>query len=127
MKQFCPNVKSGVKRHSLRAKRQRAWRVGDNLALYYAMRTKSCTLLGRTTVVKVDYVKLTYDPMFRIWINGEQLEPDEAREFARRDGFQDLADMADFWMKNHRIHIYGSWQGDLIHWKYPFESTEGRS
>lgn len=125
MKQFCPRVESGGKRHSLRAKRRRPWKVGDDVALYYAMRTKSCRLLGRTKVVKVDEVLLLHDPMFRIRINGELLAQDEAMEFARRDGFHDLAAMRDFWMERHAIHIHGFWQGDLIHWKFPFEDANG--
>ena len=85
-KQFCPKVQRGEKTHSIRGKRARPWKVGDKIALYYAMRTKQCTLLGRSTVVKVDDVLLSDREEFRIRINGELLAADEAQAFARRDG-----------------------------------------
>jgi hypothetical protein len=120
-KQFCPKVRRGEKTHSIRAKRARPWKVGDKVALYYAMRTKQCTLLGRSTVVKVDDIVLTDGEKFDIRINGELLAADEAESFARRDGFDCLRAMADFWRKNYSIHISVSWSGDIIHWKFPFD------
>ncbi len=124
MKQFCPRVENGSKTHSLRAKRKRAWKIGDKAVLYFAMRTKHCRLLGRSTVVKVEDVLLLHPGAgrrLRIRINGEWLSADEAKSFARRDGFASIGKMLDFWMEKHQIHHTGSWQGDVIHWKFPFE------
>jgi uncharacterized protein YqfB (UPF0267 family) len=123
-KRFCPAVEIGEKTHSIRSQRKRRWKAGDRIALYYAMRTKQCRLLGRTRVAAVEQILLTHDPLFRIRIEGVLLSPDEARSFARRDGFPDLSDMADFWMEKYAIHVAGSWQGEIIHWRFPFEEPE---
>ena len=119
MKRFVPMVAAGEKTHSIRATRRRSWSVGDNLALYTGMRQKGCTLIGRTSVIKAERITIrnVEGSGLRIAIDGENLSPDERRNFARRDGFQDISDMADFWIDTHGLPF----EGDVIHWKYPFE------
>lgn len=126
-KQFCGRVEAGEKTHSLRSKRKRAWKVGDYLGLYYALRTKQKRLLGKTTVVALQDVSIHLRSVgegelfaFDITIDGELLTPDEAESFARRDGFQDLSAMRLFWIVENRMIADDVWRGDLIHWKFPF-------
>lgn len=126
-KQFCGRVEAGEKTHSLRSKRLRAWKVGDYLGLYYALRTKQARLLGKTTVVQVQdaLVRLVVDPdtdkfTLTISFDGECLTRDEAESFARRDGFADLHEMMEFWAQVNGLTPGNVWRGDLIHWKFPF-------
>lgn len=130
-KQFCPLVESGEKTHSLRAKRKRAWKVGDYLPLYYAMRAKQCRLLGKMTVTGVQDVSIHLrlekegEPFgFDIIIDGELLSADESESFARRDGFPGLAEMRLFWVVENKMQPGSVWLGDLIHWKFPFKEPD---
>ena len=130
-KQFCPRVESGEKTHSLRSKRKRAWKVGDYLGLYYALRTNQARLLGKTTVVRVQDVELSVEKFvpsntwrLSIRIDGEQLSFDEAEAFAQRDGFPDLVSMRQFWHENNDLKPDQVWRGDLIHWKFPFNEAD---
>lgn len=135
--QFCPRVKNGNKRHSIRAKRKRAWKVGDKIALYYGQRTRHCMLLGRSKVVKVESIVIAMSSNFvlndlptgndiYIDINGIGLNYDEATNLARLDGFTTLQAMARFWWKEHKKHFKAGkmFNGDVIHWAFPFESVE---
>lgn len=132
-KQFCGRVEAGEKTHSLRSKRARAWKVGDYLGLYYALRTKQARLLGKTVVIALQDVSIHLrcvkegEPFaFDITIDGEPLSADEAESFARRDGFEDLAAMRLFWVTENKMQANDVWRGDLIHWKFPFtEAANG--
>jgi len=128
-KQFCGRVEAGEKTHSLRSKRARAWKVGDYLGLYYALRTKQSRLLGRTTVVRVQEVSLTISrcgALMDICIDGERLSLDEANDFAIRDGFTGVGGMRLFWQENNGMKAGETWIGDLIHWKFPFTEAPCR-
>ena len=56
---FVPKIERGEKTHSIRPKRKRAWKVGDDLALFYSMRTKQCRRLFNAPVVRVEDITIT--------------------------------------------------------------------
>lgn len=106
------------KRQTIRAvgKRRHA-RTGDKLELYTGMRTKQCRLIGmarctRTREITIHVGKRT----LLIGIQGMEnaLSGDALHEFARRDGFADVADMCAFWNKEHGP---GRFSGVLIEWE----------
>jgi hypothetical protein len=141
-RQFEPFVLDGSKTHTIRAKRKRPPRPGDRLDLYGDPRQKTMHLLGRHPCTKIDDVRIElhvpyeilrepihllkhfaeYPWIFRVWINGSELDRDERNALAWADGFrgsgrQPFAEMCDFWIKN-----YGKskkplrFSGDMIHW-----------
>jgi hypothetical protein len=125
-KQFETYVEEGSKRHSIRARGGRRWKVGDVADCFVNPRQKSMRLLGRWRVVKVEPIEIrpaTFHatPSLEIWIAGEMLSDDEANALAWRDGFRcngrggALMQMAGFWRKNHGLSTF---EGDLIHWDY---------
>jgi hypothetical protein len=64
-------------------------------------------------------------PRFWIRIDGELLAPDEADAFAVRDGFVDAQAMKSHWEKHNDLREGRTCYGDLIHWKFPFEVSNG--
>jgi hypothetical protein len=111
------------KLQTIRADRKRHARPGEELQLYYAMRTKSCFLIGRARCTKVSPIEL--------WLGaGDELGVSIAgdyfcgttriREFAQSDGFADAAAMIAFWREEHESIDH--FEGVLIEWE-PLEGT----
>lgn len=120
---FVSRIESGEKTHTIRAKRARLWKVGDDLALFTGMRTKHCRRLFNAPCVMVEGVLIDvgfYDPAqsykkLHICIEGVVLARDETESFAKRDGFESRYEMWKFWLKNHGEGVF---HGDIIHWDY---------
>jgi hypothetical protein len=127
-KRFVPPVERGDKTHTIRGKRKNRPRPGQRFYAYYAMRTKQCRKLLESVITRVQDITIeqaervcdttsreglvVYWNVLKITIDGDVLALDEAEALARRDGFQDLLEMSDFWPPS-RLPFYG----DLIHWK----------
>jgi hypothetical protein len=137
--QFAAFVEEGSKTHTIRAKSKREWKPGMRCDCYVNARQKSMRLLGRFECTAVDdiWLVLTRDVGRRrlsIIINGVCLDPDEAEQFAWRDGFRPantsvppLQLMAAFWALVHSRAIFkgknpnwrkATFHGDLIHWRF---------
>jgi hypothetical protein len=127
-RQFAPMVLDGSKTHTIRARRKIPARVGETCHCYVDPRQKSMQLLGRWECVRIEPIFIVPFPMpegaawhLDIWIAGSELTPDEAVEFAWRDGFRPvrrcdaLISMGHWWAALKRIDAF---QGHLIHWKY---------
>ena len=52
-KQFAPDVESGIKLQTIRAKRKNPIKEGETLYLYTGMRTKKCRKLGEVKCYSV--------------------------------------------------------------------------
>jgi hypothetical protein len=96
--------------------KRRHARPGEIIQIYYAMRTSFCRLIGVARCV--DVVPLVFDFAFvnrsiTARIDGQRLRRDEMDDFARRDGFDDHADMARFWRDEHPFERF---EGVLIRW-----------
>lgn len=98
------------KRQTIRAygKRRHA-RPGEELQLYYGMRTKQCRLIGRAHCI---YVQPIHIKVFPKRLNIAFVMDYDA--FAREDGFADAREMRDFWEEEHGL---GEFNGVLIRWE----------
>lgn len=123
-RRFAPMVEEGSKTHTLRGKRKIRPRVGETLHCYVDPRQKTMRLLGRWKCTKVEDVLIT--DTGAMFIQGQQLDEDEKREFAWRDGFRTrgkvhaFEEFMDYWRS---LKAAGKkrplpFNGDLIHWRY---------
>lgn len=102
------------KRQTIRAygKRRHA-RPGEELQLYYGMRTKQCRLIGVANCSAIDRI-IIWPGNMAIMINGEIQTARQIQRLARQDGFDGVQDMQDFWLKNHGD---AKFEGVLIRWE----------
>jgi hypothetical protein len=111
---FVTDIQSGKKRHTIRAKRKHAPRVGQTFHGFYAMRTAHCTKLVTAPIVKVEDIRIqVMEDSLWIWVDGVFLDPSEVTRLAQADGFASHSDMAAWW---RRVHGFGTFRGDIIHW-----------
>jgi hypothetical protein len=108
---FVDKVQSGEKGCTIRAKRKRPIKVGDELYHYTGMRRKGCRLLRTSTCSKVSSIRIVYNRTLRIRVAGRWLRHAEIHELARRDGFSCLQDFVGFFCK-----VRLAFEGDLIEW-----------
>lgn len=121
------------KRQTIRSfgKRRHA-RAGEDVQLYYGMRTKHCMLIGNARCAGMEGVLLkwsqwpsffTFDVMERepgVWRRVGDLRPiADMEDFAKSDGFTSAEDMERFWFDEHGLETF---EGALIKWK-PTEET----
>jgi len=127
--QFVPAIESGLKTHTIRAKRKARPRAGQPFYAYHAMRTKQCRKLLESSITRVGDIWIVdsgrrfkgFDEavngrhLFGIYpqieIDGERLADDEMEQLAINDGFLSLWHMSGFWDLNTRFN------GDMIHWR----------
>jgi hypothetical protein len=114
-KQFAPHIKSGRKRHTIRAKRKHPDKPGNPFHGYTGLRTKAAEKVASGTITRVEDIRITDDfdgaVVPKIYIEGAPLTRDECELLAYADGFDNFADMLKFWCG--RLPF----TGDLIHWK----------
>lgn len=109
----------GTKDQTIRAPRAGRGhaRPGEALQLYVGMRTRECRLLLRTACLAVLPVQLFWRPAIAFVVDGEPVPIDAMDDFARRDGFDDVDDMAAFWRAEHPgLEVF---EGTLIRWPPP--------
>lgn len=129
-KRFVSKILSGEKTHTIRAKRAVPDKPGNMLHLYTGLRQKGARLLMRAPCVKVEEIEITShreawammalmppDSGFSVKIGGETLSADECEALARRDGFDNFAQMMMFW--DGRLPF----KGDIIHWRFSSGAT----
>lgn len=118
---FAPKIRSGAKRHTIRAKRLHPDKPGNTLHLYVGLRTKKAKLIARVLCVKVEDIEIRqgmaiFDRRERcllnsVFIAGQRLSIDECEALAQADGFSSFAEMMKFW--DGRLPF----KGDIIHWR----------
>ena len=115
--QFAPLVESGLKPHTIRARRTdgRDPLPGDTLHLYTGLRTKAVRLLRREPCQYT--VEVTIQPsagnVHHVLLGGKLLDQHEIDMLARMDGFNSAADFVQFFGE-----IYGlPFSGLLIGWE----------
>lgn len=124
--QFEDPIRAGTKPQTMRNDRKRHARVGEEIQLYYGMRTKHCRLIGRATCSAVTPVRIDFKRC-TVRIEGQPLIKGQMAldYFAVRDGFKDWAALRAFWVKEHRENTKKgeptrpllAWSGVLIEWK----------
>ena len=117
---FVPFILAGAKTHTIRATRVHPDAPGKILHLYTGLRHKGARLLMRVPCVKVERIEIhavdhpTHAgvvKVFTVEIEGQFLDTPEKELLARRDGFQNFAEMMQFW--DGRLPF----TGQVIHWK----------
>ena len=108
----------GAKRQTIRAARKRHALPGEEIQLYFGMRTRYCTLLGRPTCTDVAPIALNF-ALERVTIVGQDSFAGAARLdlFAQWDGFWDWDEMREFWRKEHGKLDH--FQGFIVSWSKP--------
>lgn len=117
---FIEPILAGTKDQTIRAPRRdlRHARVGQALQLYSGMRTADCKLILRTSCSERHSVLLLWRPIIEFTVDGLPLPADQYESFARRDGFESLADMEEFWAG--RGDLFG---GEIIRWSKALEGS----
>lgn len=117
---FVDAIRHATKTQTIRGPRARHAQPGERVQLYQAMRTKHCTkIVPDPLVISVEPVRIWRPALHRI----EAIHVGRTRlasiatldEFARRDGFHDLADMEAWWIDTHDP---GDFAGHLIRWVF---------
>lgn len=118
-KRFAPAVEDGTKRQTIRAYRKdgRDPQVGQPLYLYTGMRTKACRKLGEAKCESVSHFIIARG--FRQWVAMKtvcnclrRFQGDSANRLARDDGFENFAEMCNWFEKTHGLPF----RGLMIRW-----------
>lgn len=117
-RRFIEPIREGLKRQTVRRIRKdgRTARPGEELQLYYAMRTRQCELIGRSICrecLPIEMWLSTKSPT--VLIAGHPADPGP---FAYADGFTSWPDLLAFWDAEHPgVHHFAgtltTW-GDLL-------------
>lgn len=107
---YVPHIRSGRKRHTIRAEgKRRHARPGERVQLYTGMRTKQCAkIMPDPLCTKVEDIEL-YE--WTVRVAGQILFADECEVLAYADGFENFAEMMEFF--GPRLPF----KGKLIHWR----------
>lgn len=99
--QFVEPIRTGAKRHTIRADRKRHARPGEELQLYTGMRTPNCFLIARATCLTVGAIRLHLADGIVDFGGAEISNPYALDLFACRDGFRDFDELRAFWRVTH--------------------------
>jgi hypothetical protein len=105
---FAAPILNGTKRQTIRAFRRHPDKPGRILHLYTGLRRKGATFLGRFCCTWAAPIRIHEDGT--IVVDGLTLSVTEREELARRDGFNDHAEMMSFW--NGRLPF----EGQILGW-----------
>lgn len=123
---FVPNIQAGLglpvkglvkpKRQTIRAPRKRHAVPGEEMQLYYAIRTKQCQLIGKAVCMDVHLIRLFFmgDGMVDCDAIGMLKRQSHLDQFAQLDGFIDWMELRSFWASNHPG--IDRFEGVLIRW-----------
>ena len=118
-------IREGWKIQTIRAKRERHARVGEQLQLFTGMRTAHCKKICEDVrCTDVMAIEITFDAdgeIDRIVTDGVPVRDLDA--FAILDGFIDASDMAVYWRKENGTAPNSVFRGVLIEWAAPRESA----
>ncbi len=110
-KRFAEMVRVGDKTQTIRPKRKRPTKEGDDLYLYTGMRTKQCRKLLEARCVLVQDIEIGVGG---ICLDGQVMlsESPNADSFAEDDGFLDSDDMIDWFCSVYELPF----KGEVIYW-----------
>lgn len=112
---FVAPILAGTKTGTIRADGLRRHAMaGEQLQLYTGMRTKHCELIIRIQCIAAPKITLYFKGRTRIETSGVVLRNPKALDsFALADGFNDFAEMREFWREEHDAARFG---GTWIRW-----------
>lgn len=120
-KQFVDPIRANTKLQTIRAPRLgrgRHARVGEEMQLYYGMRTKQCRLIAVGVCRSVETVQLDFDVGSVRIEDGAAVyflsSPEDRERFAQNDGFADWDQMRRFWRLEHQA---AEFDGVLLKWR----------
>ena len=114
---FAKAVASGLKTQTIRKLRKRPIKSGDRLSLFVGQRTTECKQIGLARCVYVSEVEIDAHVLR---VNGIIVASDEARLFAKNDGFKDLAGLQRWFRKRYGLPFFGV----LIVWQLEDQQLE---
>jgi len=109
-KKFAPDVESGKKRQTIRARRKYPIKVGDTLYLYTGLRTKGCKKLGEAVCEDIRHIIITEGST--IVINGKIARWKDQQSLAEADGFKEVSELVYFFFEEHGLPF----EGHIINW-----------
>lgn len=111
-KQFVPMIRSGRKKHTIRATRKYPIKAGETLYLYTGLRQKGAKRIAVKTCTKVEAISIDYVcGVQQIYLGGQMLDATEKERLSFADGFSSFQEMMNFW--DGRLPF----TGNIIHWK----------
>ena len=114
---FAAKVESGEKCQTIRRRRKRPTRPGETLYLYTDQRTKNARKL-RPDNPKCTAVLPLEIHFGGVVVDGYNLSCSEIADFARADGFANVADFYNFWRDVHGLTTDAPLKGfELIQWE----------
>ncbi|HZK94301.1 MAG TPA: hypothetical protein VFC67_08850 [Prolixibacteraceae bacterium] len=116
-KEFAPGIlamldknyakRTGVKPKctTIRAKRKRPIRKGDQLYLYSGLKTKYCQKLGEVACRKTEAISIRESAatFYEVIVNDVQLSNDEIQKLAQADGFASGLEMVNWFKKAYGL------------------------
>jgi hypothetical protein len=111
--QFVEHIRSGRKRHTIRAERKIPIKVGDKIYLYSGLRHKGAFRILDQPVrcTRVESIEINAQTSGMVTVGGVPLDYHEREELAYADGFTNWDEMLAFW--DGRLPF----KGHIIHWK----------
>jgi hypothetical protein len=93
-------------------------RPGEQMQLYWAMRTKQCELIGLGLCISVSLITINFIPELSdvlLYDGFRTANQSHLDTFAKNDGFCDWQELREFWAKEHPgISMFS---GMLLKWK----------
>lgn len=108
---FARLLVEGVKPHTIRSKRRRPFRAGDNLYHYVELGPHSRDHLLDNKCTKVQEIWIHNKG--GVIVDGKALTPAEVEELAKRDGFKSVEEFLEFFVPPER-QVF---EGQVIWWK----------
>ena len=109
--EFAEPVSSGQKKQTIRRKRKKPIKVGDNLYLYTGQRSANCRPLGEAVATTV--LPVTIHPS-GMRIGEQELQQIDLESIAVADGFESFIDMSIWFFTTYKLNCF---EGDLIAWQ----------
>lgn len=123
--QFTAHIRSGRKKHTIRAKRKDGWveKPGNTMYLYENVRTKNGKHIDDRECARVEEIRIEMQVYVgksvllrgcqfpHVIVAGNDLSATEKEALAFADGFDSFADMMKFWKGKLPF------EGYIIHWR----------
>ena len=122
MKEIAPKYESGAKIHTIRKPRKdgRDPMPGQTLYQYTGQRTTACRKLGEDVCKRVRDITMWIkrrNSLPTIEIDGLRLNASHWDQFAKNDGFEDINEMVDWFLRAYPKHELYPFNGLLIQWR----------
>lgn len=124
-RRFSPRIRDGSKRHTIRGLGARPFKVGDDLYLWQEQRFNP-EWIGYTTCSGVEPIRIDAGTIYgtlEISVCGVRYSEDEAAAFAVLDGFGNMREMYDYWVREYGLEALPM-DGQIIHWEFPLRPRE---